>query len=84
MHMIVSSLGSLFMKHRFFLFHTPIIALGKVFSTTCHYIHYALSLKYLLRLENHEGMSSVRGGGHVWNTFWAQTVINLQFFTINK
>ena len=32
MHMIVSSLGSLFMKHRFFLFHTPIIALGKVFS----------------------------------------------------
>ena len=55
----ISSLGSLFMKHRFFLFHTPIIALGKVFSTTCHYIHYALSLKYLLRLENHEGMRSV-------------------------
>ena len=32
MHMIVSSLGSLFTKHQFFLFHTPIIALGKVFS----------------------------------------------------
>ena len=32
--MIVSSLCSLFMKHRFFLFHTPIIARGKVFSTT--------------------------------------------------
>ena len=27
-----SSLGSLFIPHRFFLFHTPIIALGKVFS----------------------------------------------------
>ena len=28
----LSSLGSLFIPHRFFLFHTPIIALGKVFS----------------------------------------------------
>ena len=29
---VISSLGSLFIPHRFFLFHTPIIALGKVFS----------------------------------------------------
>ena len=51
MHMIVSSLGSLFMKHRFFLFHTPIIALGKVFSTT---VTIYIMLLVLLRLENHE------------------------------
>ena len=69
--MIVSSLGSLFMKHRFFLFHTPIIALGKVFSTTV-----TIYIMLLVLLNTYWDWQILRVWGH-FTRFWAKTIINL-------